>query len=146
MYEEFINEMYKVFENTPKPSKDDMTPHRCIECDEIRDQLFKFEQRELPDKILSSHSDSLPLLSPEALRYYLPRYIEFSLKDQYSDVFEFILYHLAPEKIDDYWKPRLDIFTKEEKEIIVKYLEIRKHLEEAEYEEEWINRGLEVWV
>lgn len=138
--------MYKVFEKTPKPNKDDMTPHRCFECDEIRDQFFDFGQRELPDKVIISHSDSLPLLSPVALRYYLPRYMEFSLINQYSDAFEFILYHLAPEKIDEYWKPRLEVFKKEEKRIIVKYLEIRKNLEEAEFEEEWINRGLEIWV
>ncbi len=78
MYEKFIEEMYKVFENTPKPVKDDMTPHRCIECDEVRDQLSEYEKREIPDKLVNYHGDALPLLSPNALHYYLPRYMEFS--------------------------------------------------------------------
>ena len=146
MYEEFIKEMYKAFSSVPKPKKSQMTPHRCPECDDIRDQLYEYTQRELPDKLLNYHGDALPLLSPEALHYYFPRYIEFSLLHQDANACDNVLYHLAPDEDKDYWEPRINIFTKEQKEIFIKYLEIRKTFEDAEFDEEYISKGLKTWV
>lgn len=51
MYEEFIEKMYRVFSVAEKPGIDEMTPHRCLECDEVRDQLHPYDQREIPDDL-----------------------------------------------------------------------------------------------
>ncbi len=123
-----------------------MTPHRCSECDEVRDQLFEYSQRELPEKLINYHSDALPLLSPEALQYYFPRYIEHSLLQQDSNACDNVLYHLAPDDDKDYWQPRINIFTEEQKGIFIQYLEIRKTFENAEFDKEHINKGLKAWV
>lgn len=50
MYEDFIERMYKVFSDAEKPTLDEMTPHRCCECDEVRDQLHAYDKRDVPDK------------------------------------------------------------------------------------------------
>lgn len=147
MYEKFIEKMYRVFSNCEKPNIDGMTPHRCLGCDEIRDQaLHPYNMREVPDKPLNYHGDALPLLSASALRYYFPRYIEFGLLNQDSNVFENCLYHLAPAEIDEYWEERIAIFSDEEKAIFREYLELRRSVEDAEFDEEDIVVGLAVWV
>ena len=146
MYQEFIEQMYKVFSDVEKPLIDDITPHRCIECDDIRDQVHPYNKRDLTDALLKYHGDALPLLSAEALRYYFPRYIEFGLLNQDSNVFDNCLYHLSPEEIDEYWKERINVFSKNEKEILVEYLHIREQGEDAEFNEEYIQRALKIWV
>lgn len=122
MYEEFIEKMYQVFSSAEKPLIGEMTPHRCIECDELRDQLHPYVQRDVPDEWLTYHGDALPLLSPKALRYYFPRYIEFGLLNQDENAFDNCLYHLSPDEIDEYWAERIAIFSIEEKAIFREYL------------------------
>jgi hypothetical protein len=146
MYEEFIEKMYSAFSNAEKPAIDEMTPHRCIECDEVRDQIHTFDKREVPDHLLHYHGDALPLLSPKALRYYFPRYIEFGLLNQDENAFDNCLYHLAPKETDDYWRERVSIFSSEEKKSLRTYLLMRRDMEDAEFDEEYIVKGLETWV
>ncbi len=146
MHQEFIKRMYRVFSSVEKPLIEEMTPHRCPECDNVRDRLHAYNQREVPDELLIKHGDALPLLSPKALRYYFPRYIEFGLLNQDSNTFDNCLYHLAPNEIDDYWHERIAIFNAEEKSVLREYLQLRRTLEYAEYEEDHISKGLSVWT
>jgi len=146
MYEKFIEKMYKVFSDVERPTMDEITPHRCIECDEIRDQLYPYGMREVPDKLLGYHGDALPFLSAKALRYYFPRYIEFGLLQQDQYAFDNCLYHLAPNDIDEYWRERIAIFSDKEKAILREYLELRRTVEDADFDEEYIVRGLEIWI
>ena len=138
--------MYQVFSSVKKPDINKMTPHRCCECDEVRDQLHAYDKRDVPEKLLHYHGDAIPLLSPKALRYYLPRYIEFGLLNQDANAFDNVLYALAPDELDDYHTERINVFTKEEKKIFVKYLLLRQTMEDAEYDKEYIDKGLEAWV
>jgi len=146
MYEEFINNMYQVFSKAEKPEKSEITPHRCTECDKIRDELFSHNKEDIEDNLIDYHGDALPLLSPKALKYFIPRYIEYGLLHQKSNAFESTLYHLAPEKIDDYWTARFNIFLKAEKEILIQYLLLRRDCEDSEFDEPYIERGLKFWV
>ena len=146
MYQEFIKRMYLVFSEVGKPELHEMTSHRCIECDEIRDQIHPYDKKELPDHLLHYHGDSLPLLSPLALHYYFPRYIEFGLLNQESNAFDNCLYHLAPDEIDGYWKERINIFSINEKKILREYLNMRRKIDDADFDEEYIVKGLETWA
>lgn len=145
-YKDFIEKMYMVFSEVDKPGLDEMTPHRCIECNEIRDQLHAYDKRDVPNKLLIYHGDALPLLSPKALRYYFPRYIEFGLLHQEYNAFDSCLYQLALDTIDDYAKARMAVFTSNEKAIFREYLELRRSMEDAEFDEEYIVKGLAIWV
>ncbi len=146
MYKEFIEKMYQTFSSAEKPRIDEVTPHRCMECDEVRDQLHPYDQRNIPDKLLIYHGDALPLLSPKALRYYFPRYIEFGLLNQDCNAFDNCLYQLAPHEMDEYWQERIAVFNTEEKAIFREYLELRRTLQYEDLDEEYISKGLTIWV
>jgi hypothetical protein len=90
--------------------------------------------------------DSLPLLNPMALRYYLPRYLEFSITHQSSTACEFVLYHLAAENPEEeYWKERYTVFSPSEREAIVQYFQHRSTWPDADIDKEWLQRGLAFW-
>jgi hypothetical protein len=71
--------IYATFSPAPRPSHDVITPHRCQNCDDITSRLAPYEARRVPDSQMDALSGDLPLLGPEAFRYYLPRFIEFAL-------------------------------------------------------------------
>ena len=115
MYEDFIEKMYEAFSSAEKPELDEIAPcrHKCLECDEIKYGLHPYNVKDVPDELIAKLNESLPLLSPKALRYYLPRYMEFGLLNQDHIVFELTLYHLTPSKkelSEDYYRERFSVF------------------------------------
>jgi hypothetical protein len=95
---------------------------------------------------MSRLGDSLPLLSPAALRHYLPRYLEFSLTDHRSILRELVLYHLAPEAPEEpCWRERYSVFSDAERQAIHAYFIHRRDWEEAWVAEEWLKRALAFW-
>jgi hypothetical protein len=74
----YIRRLYIAFAEAPRPSEMQITPHRCGECDEVTARLARHESTEVPVEDMHWLGDSLPLLSPKAFRYYLPRFIAVS--------------------------------------------------------------------
>ena len=115
-------EVYNAFSSVPKPNYDQITPHRCLECDEIRDEFSKYSVRDLPAEVVKANHSSLPLLSSEALRYYLPRYIDHALSTSNDDVAQFLLFELTPKDGNEPQEERLRVFSPEERAVISRFL------------------------
>lgn len=141
-----IPRIYATFSAAPRPVRDEIAPHRCGECDEVRDRLARYESRCVPISEMEWLADSLPLLGPTALRYYLPRYLEFSITHRSSVVCELVLYHLADEHPnEDYWRARYGVFSAAERDVILEYLRYRSTWPDSEWEREWLERGIKFW-
>lgn len=112
--------LYAAFAEASRPTLDDITPHRCYECDEVRDGLAPYAARTVPDEEV--RADSLPLLSPTALRHYLPRYIEFGFTHRDSILSEFLIYNLCAENLEE---RRYAAFSIAERQALHRYLKHR---------------------
>lgn len=144
---ELIRSLYQAFSEAPRPESAELTPHRCLECDEARDRLAPHEAAAVPDEDMEWLGDSLALLGPEALRYYLPRFLEHSLNHPESNACDVVLFHLAAEDPgEEYWAERYGVFSAEERRAIVRYLRFRSSWpESADVDGEWLERGLRFW-
>ena len=138
--------VFDAFKAAPRPLRSEITQHRCDECDRVCDDLSRFEVRDLPDQVVEYHHDSLPLLKAVALRYYLPRFIEYSCTHKDGSVGEYLLYHLqlVGDSSDEYWAERIAEFTASERGAVVLYLE---HRRTWEYEDEAeLQRAIAAWT
>lgn len=63
------------FSSVPRPEKDAIAPHKCPECDELASDFSRFSAIEMPDEVFRRHFGDIPLLSEEALHYYLPAWL-----------------------------------------------------------------------
>lgn len=63
------------FASVPKPSREEIAPHRCAECDELAENFAPFDAGLLPDALFRKHVWDMPLLSADAKRYYLPAWL-----------------------------------------------------------------------
>ena len=141
-----LTSFFGAFKSAPRPELDQIALHRCCECDRVRDDFSKYDAKEVPDDLLHYHGDSIPLLSPIAFRYFLPRYVEFTYNNPDANATDNLLYNLSPDdKNSEFWKGRCDSFTKQEKQVIIQYLQYRRTLPDAEFDEEYIGPGIEYW-
>jgi hypothetical protein len=69
------------FADVPRPSAESITPHRCPECDEIRDSLCNAPVNEILIEVLRERVWDLPLLSAEAKHYFLQAWLSAALRD-----------------------------------------------------------------
>lgn len=69
------------FGAVPRPAPDEIAPHRCLECDALRDALAPFTAEDVPPQVLREHVFDLPLLSANAKHYYLPAWVYASLSE-----------------------------------------------------------------
>jgi hypothetical protein len=67
------------FASVPRPAVEDIAPHRCDECDELRDAFAPYAAEELPIEVLNRHVFDLPLLSSMAKHYYLRAWLYAAL-------------------------------------------------------------------
>jgi len=140
------SKFFDAFKGAPRPELDQITPHRCWECDRVRDDFSEYEVKNVPDYILHDHGDSIPFLSPIAFRYFLPRYMEFTVENPDANAAEYLLYNLSPNhRNSEFWRGRCDAFVSKEKEVIIQYLEYRRTLPDVEFDEEYINSGIDFW-
>lgn len=86
--------LFQAFVVAPRPSCDEITEHRCEECDGIREQLQYHENYNVPEVILEQCFDSLQLLSKKAWRYFLPSYLDYALKNPESDLASMLIINL----------------------------------------------------
>jgi hypothetical protein len=141
-----VERIYAAFSEAARPAADDIAPHPCCECAEVAARLVPHQSREVPVEDMSCLADSLPLLSPRALRYFLPRYLEFTLTNPESIARDNVLYHLSAEHAsEEYWVERYRVFSQNERFAIAEYLRYRQTWPDAKWEAEHMARALENW-
>ena len=90
-----IEPLFAAFSSAPRPAAEEITSHRCCECDRVRDDFARYSVREVPDDVLSYHGDSIPLLTPKAFRYFMPRYIQFTFEHPDTNATDNLLFNLV---------------------------------------------------
>jgi hypothetical protein len=112
----------EAFVSAPKPSLEEIAPHRCSECDELASDLVAFGPFNMPEAVFRRHIWHLPLLSAEAKRYYLPAWLIRSLEIDgpwWPDECSTVVRGLGD---DHRWKPNPP-YTREQREAILLWLE-----------------------
>ena len=143
---QFIDALYAWFSAAPRPSAEEVTSHRCLQCDEICDELSRCTARSVPDDFFRGHADSLPLLTPTALRYFLPRYLEFSIRNQDSDLSDLILYSLSGCSSDQgFWLPRFQTFAHAERRAVAEFLKLRQMWADRDPDDPDLVEALHYW-
>jgi hypothetical protein len=90
--------------------------------------------------------DSLPLLSPKAFRYYLPRFIAFCLEHSDSSADAVINYNLAPSgSLDDGERDRFVYFSPAERRVVAEFVEHRSQMEGAEFDRVYLDQARAYW-
>ena len=137
---------YKAFDSAPRPDANEITSHRCCECDDIRDDFSEYLVKDVPDTIMGYHQDSITLLTPKAFRYYLPRYVKYTYDYPDGNATDNLLFNLAPNDLNnEFWHGRFDEYSSSESGAIVSYLEYRRTWPDAEFDIENILIGLNYW-
>ena len=141
-----VASFFSAFRSAPRPDFDEITLHRCWECDDIRDQLSNHDVDDVPIDFLDYHGDGLTLLSAKAYRYYLPAYVRHSCDFRDATVTDYVLFSLSPDNpSDEFWADRCDDFTAEEIEAVLAYLRFRRTWDDASVDEKWIGSGIQFW-
>ena len=90
--------------------------------------------------------DSLPLLSPKAFRYYLPRFIEFCLVTPQSSAEAVMNYNLAPSRdLDVGERNRFSQFNESERRGVLEFVEYRAALPDYEFDRKYLEDALRFW-
>jgi hypothetical protein len=141
----------EAFAGTVTPGDEHIALHECPECQEIRESFRGQCPTTLPDDVIDSHFDSLPLLSPEAFRYFISAYMRYSLEHPDSTVAQFVLYALAPQDYDNFYSERFGLFRAREIKAVIAFLEFLRSCEiegddedQQKYESD-IDSGIEIW-
>ena len=142
-------EMVKVnFQDIPAPTFDKIIRHGCDECNELRSDLVKYRRLEVPLEVVRYHWTDLPLLTPQARRYYLPSYLLHAIETGNLGIIERLIFHLYTEEFDDEAGRRYCLtFTKGERSTICAFLDYVT----ATYNDDWpenddyLNQARETW-
>jgi hypothetical protein len=97
-----LRQVTAAFAGTKAPATGDIAPHRCGECDDLRDHLVGHTPDHIPDEVLSTHRWDLPLLSDNAKKYFLPAWLSRAIEDPQSDYAESVIYAVIA---DHRWSP-----------------------------------------
>jgi hypothetical protein len=121
---DFLLEMIKAnFQDIPAPAFDKIISHDCDECNELRDDISKYRRIEVPFEVIRFHAKDLPLLTPQARRYYLPSYLLRAIETGDLGVIEYLVFHLYTEDFDDELGRRYCLtFSKNERSTICAFL------------------------
>ena len=68
--------------------------HACPECDRVNDDFRGKRWTEVDAPTIEYHFDSLPLLSPDAFRHYVPAYMVYAIDHPDSTIAEFLMYSM----------------------------------------------------
>ena len=144
-------QIQRAFMEAPRPVGRELAGHECPECDHLRKTLGRYEADEVPEDVIDFFGDSLPLLAPQGLRYYLPAYLLRALRDPNYDRVNYLVYHLAPSKKDlrdsaEYWESMLVVFNPSERAAVLSFV---KWLAETEIGKEYaqeLDRALHIWA
>jgi hypothetical protein len=122
------------FAQAVRPTADLIAPHQCDECARIRSEFSQAHRDALPDAFIEEHRSALPLLSPEALLYFLPAYLLYALDHLTSrtGASEMTVYAVTPNSstdaaLEDWARERVALFTDEQAGVIDRFLELVQH-------------------
>ena len=139
------------FGEVPYPGDDSIALHECAECQDIRRDFQGQSPWTIAPSVLERRYDSQPLLSPQALQYFLPAYMIYALDHPDSEISRFTGYTLAPADYDDHDRQRFRLFTTAQKASIIALLEFMKtHTttwDDGEKQKLYdnLNAGIEIW-
>ena len=130
--EQLKNEIIKVFAEVEQPAKDNIALHECKECRGVREDFTDVKWQEADDELLETNFGSIPFFSLLAFNYFLPAYLLYTLNNfdkKYSEVCEFTIYALTPDKnwkvkngnIASYWKEKFSLFTSAQMNVIYRF-------------------------
>lgn len=132
--------------DVPRPERGEITPHSCDECDEVSARLSPHRAGDVPSADMHWLGDSLPLLSPKAFRYYLPRFIEFCLLTSQSSVEAVINYNLAPSgDLDVGERNRFAGFTAAQRQVVLEFVELRANSPDYQSDRAYLKDALAFW-
>lgn len=141
----FVESVYAAFGDVEKPKKDDVIYHLCEDCEAIREVIGGIDSREVRDRDVQSFEVDIGALSPSAFHYYMPRLMEFTLRNPDTLAFDNLLSILSPVEVNYFYKNRFELFSKNQRETVIEYLSIRRTYPESEYEEELLERAEKIW-
>ena len=142
----YIDRLYAAFAAAPRPKEDEITPHRCPECDEVAARLAPHESREVPDEDMYWLGDSLTLLGPKSFSYYLPRFIAFCLLHRDSSLDALINYNLAPSgPLDEGERDRFSTFSPSEGRAVLEFVNYRLHLDDVGSDTQYLEQAAKHW-
>jgi len=121
--------------------------HECHECHELRDDLVRFSRLDIPLEVVIYHRKDLPLLTPQARRYYLPSYLLRAVETGDLDIIQPLVFSLYTEDFDDETGRRyVDIFTGQEKKTICAFLNFVSLQDyRVDVGEEYIIQARKIW-
>lgn len=82
--DEIITELNESFQNEPRPSELNIVYSNSLDYPEVlqvRDAFKAHTWQTLPDELMHYEQDSIIFLSKEGLKYYLPAFLRFALRD-----------------------------------------------------------------
>lgn len=107
------------FARAPRPHENEIAPHDCYECCDIRKTLAPHTFAAVPDEVLDGLGSAIPLLSGAALRYYLPAYLLRSTRDPPYGQLDSVMDYLAAADVDE----RYLEFSKAERAAVSDFIE-----------------------
>ena len=141
----------RVFPKSEAIESESITKHPCDECIAIRNDFAGVAWWSADPELIDAYFTSLSLFTPKAFHYYLPAYLVYSLNhfEPFEGAVEFSIYALSLE-LDDprrnkWLTERKNLFTEEQRQVIVKFLElVRDHPEMEIYQADVVS-GIEFW-
>jgi hypothetical protein len=123
-------DVVRVFGTARRPSRFEIAPHGCEECEQLAAARADVEWIGMPGRLIEENPSGLSLLSPEAYAYFLPAYILYAL-DHFthsalpSEITVYSLAYNAPqtEEMADWHRERLKFITAEQLAVLQRFLE-----------------------
>jgi hypothetical protein len=147
---DIANRIRAEFAAVVRPEAAEIAPHLCGECEDVRQRLAPHAFDRVPDETTDYLSDSLPLLGPRGLHYYLPAYLLRTLRDPDWRGIDFLLYHLAPGEEDlreraEYWRDRLSVFSVRQRDAVRAFISWFETTGIAQEFTDEIHRAHQIW-
>ena len=130
--EHLKKEIIRTFSQTKQPDKNNIALHECEECRGLMKDFANVRWQNIKSELLEKSYDKLPLFSSQAFNYFLPSFLTYTLNnfdDEFSNVCEFTLYAVTPDKnwkdkdgkISDYWIEKFSSFTDQQMKVIFNF-------------------------
>jgi hypothetical protein len=138
--------LYSAFSQAPRPKREEITPHKCLECDEVACALAPYEAAAVPSEALDRVCYELSLFGPQAFRYYFPRFVEHSLKNPPSILAERLGLNLRrASELDTGDRDRIKDFTVPALRTLLWYVTRRLELNDPDDDRDELHRALAYW-
>lgn len=118
--EGFVVDLLREFPSDYSPQLQ-VVPCDCDECRELAVDFTGHKWTAIADTTIDRHAMSLPLFTPEGLRYFIPAFLRAALARPESDIMEFLMYSLGPSGVQI---SELSQFTDSQRGVIVKFLNL----------------------